>query len=163
VQSRGLRFGLFQDGDVGVGVFPDGHKQERPQTEVTLLLAVALDKLLEARVRAQGREIWVGINGGKIAVSGVECFLQRVQSLFFIVAGSEGRTQLKKYNGRALLFQEKGKRPVVVPLTQIYLRQPYIWASRTAIQFLGVLQSYDRLGKSFLEEKGTAKFIVGTR
>jgi len=65
LQLRVLRLGLLQDGDVGVGVFP-----EMPRA----LLAVALDELLVVRVRAQLREIRARIERGEIAVSGVEGF-----------------------------------------------------------------------------------------
>ena len=50
------------------------------------LLAVAADKVLEARVGAQRREMWAGIDGGEIAVTGGECFFQRGQSFLFVVA-----------------------------------------------------------------------------
>jgi hypothetical protein len=92
----GLRF--FQDGNVGVGVLPDGHEQERPQPELRLLPAVALDKLLETRVRAQRREVRAAINGSEVAATGGKRLPQFVQSLLFVAATCVRRAQHKKDN-----------------------------------------------------------------
>jgi hypothetical protein len=56
------------------------------------LLAVTLGQVLEARVRAQRREVTAGIEGGKIVESRVESFLQRGESFLFIPASCICRT-----------------------------------------------------------------------
>jgi hypothetical protein len=45
-----------------------------------------VNELLEARVRAQRREIWAGIDGGEIAIASGKGFLQRGQGLLFVAA-----------------------------------------------------------------------------
>ena len=77
LQLRVFRLGFIQEEHVGIGVFPERHEQteREPSVGLSTLLSVALEELLEARLRAQRGEIWAGIDGCEIAVSKIESFL----------------------------------------------------------------------------------------
>src|ERR1039458_237251 len=57
------------------------------------LLAVTLGQLLEARIRKQRREVWAGIEGGKIVESSREGLLQCGESFVFITVSRTCRTE----------------------------------------------------------------------
>ena len=59
------------------------------------LLAVALGQLLEARIRAQRREVGAGIEGGKIVKSQRRCFLQRGKGFLPIAASRISRSSAR--------------------------------------------------------------------
>src|ERR1700686_2753352 len=64
------------------------------------LLAVTLLQLLEARVRAQRREVRAGIKRGKIVESRFECLLQRGETFLFVSVGRVCLAEKETVDGR---------------------------------------------------------------
>ena len=77
---------LARDGPFRTDQLRDFRPVKVSAAALRALLAVALHQLLEARVPAQGSEIWAGIEGGKIVKSHVKRLLQRGQGLLGVPA-----------------------------------------------------------------------------